>query len=67
MKDGYCWAVDCNPKAKNLEWERTKMFRPPRKCDWISDIKFSPDDKRVAIGSHNNKIYIYKCGKWKKP
>jgi len=27
--------------------------------EWISDIKYSPDGKQLAIGSHDNKIYLY--------
>merc|ERR1712159_58895 len=27
--------------------------------EWISDAKFSPDGKTFAIGSHDNKIYLY--------
>ncbi len=35
-----------------------------KKCgsEEISDVKFSPDGKRVAIGSHNNYIYVYDFG-----
>ena len=27
--------------------------------EWISDIKFSPDGKTLAVGSHDNAIYLY--------
>jgi WD40 repeat protein/Ca2+-binding EF-hand superfamily protein len=27
--------------------------------EWISDVKFSPDGKSFAIGSNDNKIYVY--------
>jgi len=26
---------------------------------WISDVKFSPDKSTFAVGSHDNKIYLY--------
>jgi len=26
---------------------------------WISDVKFSPDGQALAVGSHNNTVYIY--------
>lgn len=28
-------------------------------AEWIQELKFSPDGSRIAIGSHDNKIYIY--------
>ena len=28
--------------------------------EWISDVKFSPNGKVLAVGSHDNSIYIYK-------
>ena len=31
--------------------------------EWISDAKFSPDGSTFAIGSHDNKIYLYDVGK----
>jgi hypothetical protein len=31
--------------------------------EWISDIKYSPDGKQLAIGSHDNKIYLYDATK----
>ena len=27
--------------------------------EWISDVKFSPDSNTFAVGSHDNKIYLY--------
>ena len=34
------------------------MFRHAK--EEISEIKFSPNGKLIAIGSHDNKIYVYK-------
>ena len=31
--------------------------------EWIQCIKFSPDGKTLAIGSHDNSIYLYECKK----
>ena len=28
--------------------------------EWVSEIIFSPNNKWVAMGSHDNSIYIYK-------
>lgn len=33
--------------------------------EWIEDMKFSPDGKWLAVGSHDNKIYLYDCAKGK--
>jgi len=27
--------------------------------EWISDIKFTPDGKTLAVGSHDNSVYLY--------
>jgi WD40 repeat protein len=27
--------------------------------EWISDIKFSPDNSKVAVGSHDNFVDVY--------
>jgi WD40 repeat protein len=29
---------------------------------WISDLKFSPDGKSLAVGAHDNGIYLYTVG-----
>jgi WD40 repeat protein len=40
--------------------------------EWIEAIKYSPDGSRLAVGSHDNHVYVYdaqtykllgKCGK----
>jgi len=58
MKDGTIWVIDLK------RWKKKKIFKHAK--EWISDIKFSPDDKICAIGSHDNKIYLYKTKNWKK-
>ena len=27
--------------------------------EWISDLRFSPDGSRLAVGSHDNVLYMY--------
>ncbi|KAF1333572.1 Microtubule-associated protein, partial [Globisporangium splendens] len=42
------------------ENDLTKMKEPcyePRK--WVSDVKFSPDNRVLAVASHDTKIYFY--------
>lgn len=68
MKTGHFLVVNANPKKEDLAWKRRpKRYKLAKKTEWISDIKFSPDDKKCAIGSHDNKIYIYKTKNFKKP
>ena len=59
MKDGTVCVIQCDALEDDLGWslENTKLFKHAK--EWISDIKFSPDDTKCAIGSHDNKIYIY--------
>ena len=63
MKNGTCWVVDCDPKIPDLDWKRKKIFK--NAAEWISDIKFSPNNAKCAIGSHDNKIYMYNTRTWK--
>ncbi len=41
MKDGTVWVIDLK------KWKMKKIFKHAK--EWISDIKFSPDDKICAI------------------
>jgi microtubule-associated protein-like 6 len=27
--------------------------------EWVSDVKFSHDSQTVAVGSHDNTVYLY--------
>jgi WD40 repeat protein len=69
MKDGTVWVITCNPSSEkgDLDWKFKKSFK--QASEWISDIKFSPDDSKCAIGSHDNFVYIYETSgsrPWKK-
>lgn len=33
--------------------------------EWVEAISFSPDGTHLAIGSHDNRIYIYATGSYK--
>lgn len=35
------------------------LFEDTPAKEWISDVKFSPCGKQVAVGSHDNAIYLY--------
>lgn len=36
----------------------TEVARVKPSRQWISDVKFSPDDKTLAVASHDNKLYL---------
>jgi len=38
-------------------------YRQKVSKEWIEDLKYSPNDKYLAIGSHDNKIYVYSSSK----
>jgi microtubule-associated protein-like 6 len=50
FKDGTVRLFDKDVKQKQV----TKIAK-----EWISDIKFSPDGSMIALGSHDNSIYLY--------
>lgn len=63
MNDGTCVVGDISIDEDNISWNiksvggRRLVFKPARnkkRAEWISEIKFSPDGTRVAIGSHDN-------------
>jgi microtubule-associated protein-like 6 len=46
--------------VKVLEANTLKeLFSAHDAKEWISDIKFSPDGKLLAAGSHDNSVYVY--------
>ncbi|KAG7402102.1 hypothetical protein PHYBOEH_007316 [Phytophthora boehmeriae] len=45
-------------QARDLDADKVVFEDRPGK-EWISDIKFSPCGKIVALGSHDNSIYMY--------
>jgi WD40 repeat protein len=51
-KDGTIRFVDLT----SPELRQTKMIKLAK--EWISDIKWSPNNDKLAIGSHDNAIYI---------
>lgn len=50
------------PKGQTDDSGPMKTF-----CDsdeWIEVMAFSPDQKMLAVGSHDNRIYVYDTGSW---
>ncbi|KAG3029619.1 Echinoderm microtubule-associated protein-like 6 [Phytophthora cactorum] len=48
-------------RARDLDTEALAFEDKPAK-EWISDVKFSPSGDILALGSHDNSIYLYSVG-----
>jgi WD40 repeat protein len=56
--DGWVYIYDGQTKKTGFEeLEQAQTMHHAK--GWISDVKFSPDGATLAVGSHDNKIYIY--------
>lgn len=53
MKDGTVKRYELDPNTKEFRFSKAVKLSPEE----ISDIKVSPDQKMVCIGSHDNAIY----------
>ena len=40
-----------------------QIFETKEAKQWISEIKFSPDGRTLAVGSHDNSVYLYGVNK----
>mgnify|MGYP003877499497 CR=1 FL=1 len=58
MKEGTLRVIDVSTM------KQVRLIKDAK--EWISDIKFSPDGTRVAVGSHDNAIYIYTVPEFKR-
>ena len=56
--DGWVYIYDGETVLSGFE-ELEKAQTMHHAKGWVSDIKFSPDGASLAVGSHDNKIYIY--------
>lgn len=50
-------------RDENAVTGATKVSEKQDAKQWISDVKFSPDDSTLAVGAHDCKIYIYSVTK----
>jgi WD40 repeat protein len=50
-------AVD-GGKAGALDNIKTTLFKTLKKAEWIETMVFSPNSKYLAVGSHDNTIYL---------
>jgi len=58
FKDGFVKIYDGDSLEQKVSFKHAK--------EWISDLKFSPDNNFIAIGSHDNAIYLYSVPNFKK-
>jgi len=42
------------------------LFKEVKKAEWIETMVFSPDSKHLAVGSHDNTIYLVDTKTYKK-
>ena len=64
-------AVGCKEGTVRIidyaKWQQVKLIK--RRKQWIEDLKFSPNNEYLAVGSHDNIIDIYDVAsgyKWKR-
>jgi microtubule-associated protein-like 6 len=46
------------------ESDLSSLYEGHESHEWIQDVKFSPDGNTLAIGSHDNIIYMHSCADW---
>jgi WD40 repeat protein len=60
------WAeVDARKKGA-LDNIKYKLFKEVKKAEWIECMAYSPDSKNLAVGSHDNMIYLVDTKNYKK-
>lgn len=52
--DGAVKLIDNGPNPS-----MTELYKASDAKEWISQVKFTPDGKTLAAGSHDNNIYLY--------
>ena len=53
------WAKVDAREAGSLDKIKYKLFKDVKKAEWIEAMGYSPDSKNLAVGSHDNMIYIF--------
>lgn len=53
------WAkVDAREAGSLDNIKKKDLFKAVKKAEWIEAMVYSPDNKYLAVGSHDNMIYI---------
>ena len=58
-------AVDARTPG-SLDNVKKTLFKEVKKAEWIETMVFSPDSKHLAVGSHDNTIYLLDTKTYKK-
>ena len=51
MKLGTVMIIKCDPNKRDLDMQKVTVIQQSKR--WISEIKFSPNDEKLAIGAHD--------------
>jgi len=62
------WAKVDAGDSTGMNTVKKTLFKEVKKAEWIEAMVYSPDDKYLAVGSHDNMLYLlttksYKMGK----
>ena len=57
MKLGCIMVISADPTVRDLAMQKIKVITQSKR--WISEIKFSPTGKQMAVGAHDQRIYMY--------
>ena len=60
------WAAVDARTPGSLDQVKTTLFKEVKKAEWIETMVFSPDSKHLAVGSHDNTIYLCDTKTYKK-
>jgi WD40 repeat protein len=60
------WAKVDAREPGSLDKIKYKLFKDVKKAEWIEAMVYSPDSKNLAVGSHDNMIYIVDTKSYKK-
>lgn len=63
-------AVGCNDGTLQIRAGKDKLsqvlFQNTDSQEWIEAMEYSPDGSKLAVGSHDNKIYVYNTNNYQK-
>tara|TARA_B110000285_G_C15089818_1_gene598419 strand:- start:413 stop:1204 length:792 start_codon:yes stop_codon:yes gene_type:complete len=60
------WAAVDARTPGSLDNVKKTLFKEVKKAEWIETMVFSPDSKHLAVGSHDNTIYLVDTKTYKK-